>query len=409
MRSFGPDSTTADLREGIDLTAKVARVAGGSGGLGEETAPASAAAVLTERIRTWRGRVLAGACMLVICCGLHSGAAAQSTEDASFIRGYVSAILQHELKMARPTVTVEGRAITIVGDMSDTDREMLRAILAEHGHGDYRLVVKDTSWVEAFPGPSIFLPLVADPRWPHFSAAYDYYLGDKALTHAVNVSFGESFPLVRFHLNSTSDIDLAIQAGVFAVFDLGSNSFDLLNADYTVGLPIAYRNGRFSALLRAFHQSSHLGDEFLLRHSHPDRVNLSYEEIDVLGSYEWPWGFRTYAGAGYIVHYEPHLEPITTQGGIEWLGAEEPRLQLMTQRIAPLSRFRVRPIAAVDVKFREEGGWAGDYSPRIGLQLSSGNTRTVELLLEYFHGKSPNGQFYVNHVEYVGFGGHLHF
>ena len=370
---------------------------------------APAAEEHTARLRAWRRRLLVCAYAFVIGCWLQSGAAAESTEDESFIRGYVAAILQQEFKMAAPAVTVKGRLITIAGDLSDNDRKKLQDILDKNGHGQYRLVVEEISSVESFPGPSVFLPLLADPRWPHFSAAYHYYLGDKALRHAASVSFGESFSLVRFHVNSHSDVDLGIHAGVFAIFDLGSKSFDLLNADYLVGLPIAYRNGKFSALFRAFHQSSHLGDEFLLRHSAPTRVNLSYEMLDVLGSYEWPWGFRTYAGGGYIVHNEPHLDPIVTQGGIEWVGSEEGGLQLVTQRIAPLSSFKVRPIAAFDVKYHQEGGWAGDYSPRLGMQLSRGTTRNLQLLLEYFHGKSPNGQFYVNNVEYMGIGGHLHF
>ena len=360
-------------------------------------------------LRAWRRRLLVCACAFIICCWLQSGAAAESTEDESFIRGYVAAILQQEFKMAAPAVTVEGRLITIAGDLSDNDRKKLQAILDENGHGQYRLVVEDISSVEPFPGPSVFSPLIADPRWPHFSAAYQYYLGDKALTHAAAVSFGESFSLVRFHVNSHSAVDLGIHAGVFSVFDLGSESFDLLNADYVVGLPVAYRNDKFSALLRVFHQSSHLGDEFLQRHSAPTRVNLSYETVEILASYDWEWGFRTYGGAGYIVHYEPHLQPITTQGGIEWVGSEEGHLRSIVQKVGPLSRFTVHPVAAVDVKYHEEGGWAGDYSPRIGVQLSSGSTRNFQLLLEYFHGKSPNGQFYVNNVEYVGIGGHLHF
>jgi hypothetical protein len=360
-------------------------------------------------LRAWRRRLLVCAYAFIICCWLQSGAAAESTADESFIRGYVAAILQQDFKMTAPAVTVKGRLITIAGDLSDNDRKKLQVILDKNGHGQYRLVVEEISSVEAFPGPLAFLPLLADPRWPHFSAAYQYYIGDKALTHAAAVSFGESFSLVRFHIDSHSAVDLGIQAGVFSIFDLGSKSFDLLNADYMVGLPVVYRNGKFSALFRPFHQSSHLGDELLLRHSAPTRVNLSYEMLDVLGSYEWPWGFRTYAGAGYIVHNEPHLDPIMVQGGMEWVGSEEGGLQLVTQRVAPLSGFKVRPMAAFDVKFHQEGGWAGDYSPRVGVQLSRGTTRNFQLLVEYFHGKSPNGQFYVDNVEYVGIGGHLHF
>lgn len=359
--------------------------------------------------QAWWRWLLACACAFILCSWLQASAAAESTEEESFIRGYVAAVLQQEFNMAAPAVAVEGRLITIAGDLSDNDRERLQAILDKNGHGQYRLVVEEIASVETFPGPSVFLPLMADPRWPHFSAAYHYYIGDKALKNAAAVSFGESFSLVRFHLSPHSSIDIGIQAGVFSIFDLGSDSFDLLNADYLVGVPIAYRNGKFSALFRPVHQSSHLGDEFLLREHRPTRVNLSYEMLDVLGSYEWPWGFRTYAGAGYIVHNEPHLDPITAQGGIEWVGSGEGGLRLVTQKLAPISRFKVRPVAAIDVKYHQEGGWAGDYSPRIGLQFNRGTTRNLQLLLEYFHGKSPNGQFYVNNVEYVGIGGHLHF
>lgn len=357
-----------------------------------------------ERCRRW----LVGAAVFTICCWSPPGLAAESA-DESFIHGYVAAILQREFKIAAPAVSVEGRLITIAGELNDSDRKKLQAILDEHGYAQYRLVKEEISAVEAFPGPSVFLPLLADTRWPHFSAAYEYHLGDRALTHAAAVSFGESFSLVRFHVNARSEVDIGIHAGVFALFDLGSSSFDLLNADYLVGLPVAYRYGKFSAFLRVFHQSSHLGDEYLLRHSIPKRVNLSYEALDFVASYEWPWGIRTYAGAGYIVHDEPDLKPITTQGGIEWLGLEDGRLQFITQNLAPLSRFKVRPVVAVDVKYHEEGGWAGDYSPRIGVQFSGGSTRNLQLLLQYFHGKSPNGQFYVNNVESVGVGAHLHF
>ena len=47
------------------------------------------------------------------------------------------------------------------------------------------------------PGGLLFQPLIADPRWPHFAAAYQYYLHDRTLRHAGAVSFGETFTLYR--------------------------------------------------------------------------------------------------------------------------------------------------------------------------------------------------------------------
>ena len=77
-------------------------------------------------------------------------------------------------------------------------------------------------------------------------------------------------------------MELGIQAGVFAIFDLNSQSFDLINADYLVGIPLTIKTGNFANLTRIFHQSSHLGDEFLLRGQTNERINLSYEAVNSL-------------------------------------------------------------------------------------------------------------------------------
>lgn len=51
-------------------------------------------------------------------------------------------------------------------------------------------------------------------------------------------------------------VELGLQAGVFAIFDLEAKSKDLVNADYFVAALAAYRTGNVSALARLFHQSS---------------------------------------------------------------------------------------------------------------------------------------------------------
>ena len=68
------------------------------------------------------------------------------------------------------------------------------------------------------------------------------------------------------------------------------------------------------------------------------------------------------------------------------------------------------PIAAVDVQQREENDWSLDLSARAGIQIDGVlASRKLQLLLEYFRGRSPNGQFYRDKIEYFGLGVHFHF
>jgi hypothetical protein len=175
---------------------------------------------------------------------------------------------------------------------------------------------------------------------------------------------------------------------------------DLINADYLVGIPLTTRKGNFANLTRIFHQSSHLGDEFLLRGRTDRRVNLSYESVHSLFSYHLPAGFRLYAGGGYIFHKEPSdLDPWSTQFGLEYR--------------SPWTFLggTLRPVAAVDIQNRQESNWDTDISARAGVQFENPDflERRLQLLLEYYQGKSPHGQFYDNSIEHVGFGMHFFF
>ena len=156
-----------------------------------------------------------------------------------------------------------------------------------------------------------------------------------------------------------------------------------------------------SAQLRLYHQSSHLGDEFLLRSSQnrANRVNLSYEGIDLLVSYDpRPW-LRLYAGAGELLHTEPQLDRLSAHGGVELR--------------SPMAFFggAVRPIAAFDYQSREENHWREELAGSAGIQLENPELSKlkIQILVDYFKGNSPNGQFFVRRIETLGIGIHLHF
>ena len=106
-----------------------------------------------------------------------------------------------------------------------------------------------------------------------------------------------------------------------------------------------------------------------------------------------------YGGAGYIVRSDPDdLKPWSTQMGLE---ARTPHAYF---------GGTLRPIAAVDIQYREQNDWNADISVRAGVQLEKVSVfdRKIQFLAEYFNGYSPNGQFYRDKVEYIGLGVHLY-
>jgi hypothetical protein len=253
--------------------------------------------------------------------------------------------------------------------------------------------------LQVLPKGLLFAPLIADPRWPHFAAIYQRFHEDARLENAATASLGETISLLRGPLGPSGGAwEFGLQAGVFSLFDLDAPSSDLVNTDYLVGFPLAHRVGDFSAMARIFHQSSHLGDEFLIE-NRIERVNLSYETVDLRLSYEVTDWLRVYGGAGYLVRKEPSgLEPWSTQMGVE---ARSPKT---------FFGGTLRPLAALDVQYREQNDWNPDLSMRAGVQLETLSIldRKIQLLLEYFNGYSPNGQFYREKVEYLGFGIHFY-
>jgi hypothetical protein len=340
-------------------------------------------------------------------------AATGSQPSDEFLAGYAKAILDRDFPAVAINLSVSDGVVCLSAPtLSSAERERLtRLLIGVSGVREVRLlpeqlaaqtesgrqVENDKQTPVLLPAAFLFRPLLADPRWPHFSASYQSYARGGGLDHAGATNFGETIPLVRFDGPADGLMDLAIQAGVFSVFDMDASSHDLVNADYWVGLPLAYRKGDFSALARVFHQSSHLGDEFLLGGRADERVNLSFESVDTILSYELPLGLRTYAGGGFMFHKEPEdLDPWSLQYGLE---LRSPLILWNT----------LRPVAALDVQNRQESGWDFDLSLRAGVQLEGPDfwSRRMQILFEYYNGRSPNGQFYENGIEYYGLG--LHF
>jgi hypothetical protein len=198
--------------------------------------------------------------------------------------------------------------------------------------------------------------------------------------------------------------ETGMQAAVFSDFNMDTQSNNLINSDFTVAAYSSLRSGKLSAFGRFYHQSSHVGDEFLIAQYQQDtnfqRVNLSYEGLDLKLSYELPYGMRIYGGGGGLVDKDPTvLKTWSTEYGVEF---RSPWL---------INLAAMRPIIAADLKNFQQNNWSTDLSIRAGVEFDNTNIwgRKLQILAEYFDGNTPIGQFYQNRVQYMGIGAHFHF
>lgn len=240
-----------------------------------------------------------------------------------------------------------------------------------------------------------FPPLVADPQEPRFFATYLWVHSSQLASKLGSVGLGQTIGLIRGR-----DWQLGIAAGVFSEFNMQSSTTDLMNTDYIVGLPLTYRRGRWATRLRIYHQSSHLGDEYML-HTNAQRVDLTFEAAEFLIASEGS-RWRVYGGGNYaFVHKPTDLKPAVLHGGLEY---RQPR---------PLVRFggitTGRLVVGLDAKSIEDREWQVAWSMVTGLEFgdwpaATGSDWHWSVLLKAYSGPAPYGEFYRDRLTSFGVG-----
>jgi len=256
------------------------------------------------------------------------------------------------------------------------------------------------------PRGEVFCPLIADPKATRSFAAYQRGNETDLATNIVAVGIADQFPFFRAYATRPGNgVQLGLAGAVFAQFDVSTPSYDLLNADYIIGLPLTFRSGRFSGRARLYHQSSHLGDEFLLRPNPPQRENLSFEATELLFSVDVN-ALRVYGGGEVFVR----RDPVNLPDHLLHTGAElRPRALVRFGTIAA-----IRLVAATDVKVVSDTTVRTGVSARLGFEFarpreSEVGSRRWSLLAEYYNGPSPYGQFqfHQQQVRLTGIGFHF--
>jgi len=263
-----------------------------------------------------------------------------------------------------------------------------------------QVVNNEDQRVELIPLPKskLFAPLRADPKEPRFFVSALKVGSSIQNTTIAAVGFGEHFGIVGYQSNPHHGWQFGLAGAVFSQFDLEAPSADLMNADYVIGLPVTWRRDKWSGRLRVYHQSSHLGDEFLLR-VQPHRVNLSFESVEVIVANDIG-AIRVYGGGEYLFHREPaDLAASLVHAGIDWRD-QEAAFHFGHQGAASW-------VVGLDVKRWQQNNWARQVSVKAGLEFAPlestrNGTRYWSLLVESYRGPSPYGQFYQDDLRYWG-------
>ena len=260
---------------------------------------------------------------------------------------------------------------------------------------------------EAFPSDDVFRPLMADPKQPQFFAIWQQsrVRADNSSFSLGSVAIGENF---GFYTNrkGCNGWQVGLLTGVFAQFGLDETNAALINTDFNVGVPLSWRSGNWSARLRYYHQSSHLGDEFLGSHPEIKASSFILEEAEGILSYDYRW-LRLYGGAAVLVHREPSTIDRTR---VQW-GFEARAPSMRTRILEPfLNRLVVTPVLSGDFKSHEELSWIINTNVLGGFEWSrTGSRRRFRIMATYFHGHNPYGQFYNQKIESIGVGAYFTF
>ena len=255
-----------------------------------------------------------------------------------------------------------------------------------------------------FPPDQIFCPLLADPKEVRSFATFLRGTFPSIVdpsgegTPIASVGLGDSFGLFRQGGPDPGEgVQIDVVGSIFAQFNMGAPSNDLINADYVVGAPLTFRRNGFSLRARIYHQSSHLGDEYLLSGEDIERENLSFESVEFLISQEIG-PLRAYGGVERIFRREPEFLPDRLfHGGVELRTGRARTVQL---------------VGGIDFKTTELHDWSAAMSGRVGLEIGRPGPdghpgRLVMLLLELYDGPSPYGQFFRDDISYIGVGVHF--
>lgn len=242
----------------------------------------------------------------------------------------------------------------------------------------------------------VFAQLMADPRRIQLSAAY-YRLDGQDRS---DLALGHSWGMASWYTNADS---LAwqwnIEAMAYSRFTLSGELNAFETVDFVANLPVAVKRGGLSARAMLFHESSHLGDDYI-RRTNDQGFRYSIDGVRATFAVEALAWARLYCGMSYLLHTIPDPARKTAQAGLE----------LTSSPIGSSKRYPMRLFAAQDLQFREATDYRINSRSLVGVIVGyDGVPRSMRVFVGRFEGYSSFGQLYRRRERFTDIGLSFHF
>lgn len=241
----------------------------------------------------------------------------------------------------------------------------------------------------------VFRQLIADPRHIALGASY-YRQGGRDTADA---ALGHSWGLAHWATNGGFwQWQTNLEAMAYSRFIVGGSVNQFETVDFFANLPLAVRHGIWSARGMLYHESSHLGDDYIRRTG--DRgFRYSVEGLQLHFSAEpFPW-LRAYAGMKQLLHVVPAQGRSTAQYGLE----------LTSRDLDSRGDYPMKLFLAQDFQNPAYNDYNLNSNTELGVIIGFREVqRVMRVFAGYYTGRSPYGQFFRQKEHYLDLGVSFH-
>lgn len=251
------------------------------------------------------------------------------------------------------------------------------------------------------PADSYLEPFILDHQAARISASalvYDIAGPDSFLVYSP-MNLGVQRMLFRRSESEQKGIEFGIEFGMHSQHAVsrtrGAELGSLQNIDYRIAGVVNVKQDATVYRMLLFHQSSHLGDDFIIRNriTRPTPNTLNYEELSVTRVINRD-ALQHFIGAGYNISPNTVRERIMFQAGYYWIQPDESSLRM---------------VQGTFIRVFEETNWRPGIRTAFGLRTAFDAEHPVDFLLEYYQGPLPYSTLEYQRVRLYGIGVYFSF